>query len=69
MACANEGGTMRRSVTVSLGVLLLSLAAANAALAQRKADGTPVRRQGLFFGLGLGAGSTGFQPAAATPPA
>jgi len=61
MAYANEGGTMRRSVTVSLGVLLLSLAAANAAVAQTKADGTPVRRQGLFFALGLGAGSTGFQ--------
>lgn len=61
MAYANKGGTMRRSVMVALGVLLLSLAAANAALAQVKAAGAPVRRQGFFFGLGLGAGSIGFQ--------
>jgi len=61
MAYANYGGTMRRSVKVVLGVLLLSLAAANVALAQRKADGTPVRRQGFFVGLGVGAGSVGIE--------
>lgn len=61
MAYTNGEGTMRRSVKVVLGVLLLSLAAAHVALAQKKSDGTPVRRQGLWFGLGLAAGSVGFE--------
>jgi len=52
---------MRRSVKVVLGVLLLSLAAANVALAQKRSDGTPVRRQGFWFGLGLAAGSVGME--------
>lgn len=52
---------MRRSVMVALGVLLLSLAAAHVGLAQVKADGTPVRRQGFWFGLGAAAGSVGME--------
>jgi hypothetical protein len=52
---------MRRSVMVVLGVLSLSLAAANGAVAQKKTDGAPSRRQGFWFGLGAAAGSAGME--------
>jgi hypothetical protein len=50
---------VRRSVLVVLGALALSLAAANAAVAQKKSDDAPSRRQGFWFGLGAAAGSVG----------
>jgi hypothetical protein len=52
---------MRRSMKVVLGVLVLAVVAANAAVAQKKADGPPSRRQGFWFGLGAAAGSAGME--------
>ena len=52
---------MCRSVTVVLGTLLLALVTANAAVAQKKADATPSRRQGFWLGLGAAAGSAGIE--------
>jgi hypothetical protein len=50
---------VHRSVVVVLGALTLSLAAANAAVAQKKPDDAAPRRQGFWFGLGAAAGSVG----------
>jgi hypothetical protein len=52
---------VRRSIVAVLGVLLVSLATANAAVAQKKYDDAAPRRQGFWFGLGAAAGSVGME--------
>ncbi len=53
---------MRLRLKLLLGLVVGSLLVTNVALAQKKSDDGPAsRRQGFWWGIGLGAGSAGLE--------